>query len=181
MEKTLLKIAEKFNRKDISWAIGASYLLKLYNIVDKANDLDILVLKDDLKQAASILDKIGTKQAIEVKKEYSSKKFYKYHINGVEVDLFAGLVINYNNSFYDYHFEQKSITDYKKINNVLIPLASLEDWYILYSLMPRKENKVKLLEEHFNKQNIKNPEIFNEILKKDLPNELKNSINTLLK
>lgn len=181
MKKTLLKIAEHFNESDISWAVGASYLLKLHNIVEQANDLDILVLKSDLNKAASILNKLGKEESIEKMNKNFSRDFYKFKINGVEVDLFADLLINYNNKSYNFQLKKESITDFKKINAFLIPLASLEDWYILYSLMTGKEKKIKLLENHFEKHGIKNPEILEKNLEKALPEKLKQSIVKLLR
>jgi hypothetical protein len=34
------------------------------------------------------------------------------------------------------------------VKGVTIPLTSLEDWYVLYQLMPDREPKVKLIEDH---------------------------------
>ncbi|MCX6086351.1 MAG: hypothetical protein NTW63_01165, partial [Caldiserica bacterium] len=36
----------------------------------------------------------------------------------------------------------------KTVKGVTIPLTSLEDWYVLYQLMPDREPKVKLIEDH---------------------------------
>lgn len=115
MKKILLNIAENFNRDNINWAIGASYLLKIHNIVDTANDLDILVVKTDFKKAASLLDRIGQKEKAEKKQKYFSNEFYKYQVDGVEVDLFVDLVLNYNNSFLNYQFKKNRSQSIKRL------------------------------------------------------------------
>lgn len=78
-------------------------------------------------------------------------------------------------------FNEKSITEILNINNVEIPLTSLEDWYVLYSLMTKREKKVKLIEEYFKENGIKNPEILKKHMSENIPKEVKENILKLLK
>ena len=43
---------------------------------------------------------------------------------------------------FKYTFDQSSISEIKIINGVNIPLTSLEDWYVIYQLIPNREIKV---------------------------------------
>lgn len=47
MLKTLSFIGENINKKEIAWGVGGSFLLHFYNLIDKPNDIDILVDERD--------------------------------------------------------------------------------------------------------------------------------------
>ena len=47
----LTKIAEKFAKQKISWALGASGMLFIRGVVNDFNDLDLIIAKEDEKKA----------------------------------------------------------------------------------------------------------------------------------
>lgn len=61
-----------------------------------------------------------------------------------------------------------------------IPLTSLEDWFVLYSIMPGREDKIVLLEEYFDLYGITNPDLLLNALKRKIPERIKNRIDQLL-
>ena len=178
--KTLKLIGEKLNEENIIWALGASMMLNHYDLVESPNDIDIIVDLKDAKKADSILKFLGIKLERERNEVYSTKHFYEYIIDGVDVDLMSGFIINFNGEKYEYEFNEGSIRDFKIIDGIEIPLTSLEDWYILYSLMPNRENKVSIVKEGLLKKGIKNRDIFEKALESSIPLELKNNITDLL-
>ncbi|QTL97883.1 hypothetical protein GM661_07760 [Iocasia frigidifontis] len=183
MKNTLIKIAKELNKEQITWAIGASVLLNFYKLIDNPNDIDIIIEISDIEKANKVLKNIGHKKTCKESDSYSSKYFFEYEINKIDIDVMAGFVINYgSNKQYLYEFNKKSITDILNINNVEIPLTSLEDWYVLYSLMTKREDKVKLIEKYFRENGIRNFEILKKHMsKKDIPKEVKENITKLLK
>lgn len=50
----------------------------------------------------------------------------------------SGFVVNHNTGIYNYIFDYDSITEFKVINGISIPLTSLEDWYVMYQLIPNR-------------------------------------------
>lgn len=181
MKNTLIQIAKELNKEQITWAIGASVLLNFYKLVDDPNDIDIIVKISDIEKTNRTLKKIGYKKSSEKSGFYSTKYFYEYEINKIDIDVMAGFVINYDrNKQYLYEFNQESITKVLNINNVEIPLASLEDWYVLYSLMNNRGEKVNLIENYFRENGVRNFEILKKHMSKDIPKKVRENISDLL-
>jgi hypothetical protein len=182
MLDTLSYIGEKLNNAGILWAVGASIVLNHYGLVDKPNDIDILVDINDIKRADEIINELGSKKPLEKGESalYSTKYFYEYIVNGIDVDIMAGFAINFNEGTYEYSFDKEAVTNAKKTNGVEIPLTSLEDWYVLYQLMPNREKKVSIIEEYLLVNGIKEPHLINRALSKELPNNIRERIELLI-
>lgn len=176
MFHTLSFIGERLNNEGVLWAVGGSILLNHYGLIEKPNDIDILVDLKDIKKADRILKSIGEKKDSEKTDTYSTEYFYEYVINGFDVDVMSGMCINYEHGIFHYIFDESSISEVKKINGVNIPLTSLEDWYVLYQLIPGRENKVKMIENYLLSNGIKNPNLLKRSLKGDLPKEVMDKI-----
>ncbi|MEJ8553011.1 nucleotidyltransferase family protein [Tepidibacter sp. Z1-5] len=180
MFNTLSYIAEKLNAGKVLWGVGASILLNHYGLIDKPNDIDILIDLNDIEKADTILKSIGEKKVCEKSDTYSTKYFYEYVVNGVDIDVMAGLSINHNEGIYRYSFDDNSILQNTKINGINIPLTSLEDWYVLYQVIPNRENKVNMIENYLLSNGIKQPNLLEKALKGNLPNIVRNNIERLL-
>ena len=178
--KTLSYIAEKLNDNGVIWAVGASIVLHQYGLIDKPNDIDILIDLNDIEKADEILRSIGEKKEWEKTDAYSTKYFYEYVVNSVDVDVMSGLTINYDKVLFKYIFDQISITEFKKTNEIDIPLTSLEDWYVLYQLIPGRNIKVKMIENYLLKNGVKNRNLLERSLKGNLPKKIRENIEKIL-
>lgn len=174
-------IAEKLNSINIVWGVGASILLNHFGLIDKPNDIDILVDIKDIGKADEILKGIGEKKIWEKTDAYSTRYFYEYTVNECEIDVMSGLRINHSNGVFEYVFDSKSILEIKKVNGVSIPLTALEDWYVLYQLIPNREAKVKIIESYLLSNGIKKPVLLERSLKGNLPMKVKHRIEKILK
>lgn len=173
-------IGQKLNEKGIIWGVGASVLLALYELVDECNDIDILVDMNDIEMADRILSSIGIKnKSIEVK-NYSTQYFYEYKIRGFDVDVMAGLAINHSEGTYEQAFDYSCISDSKLINGVEIPLSSLEDWYVIYQLIPNRELKVNIIEDYLLTNGIKRSDLLKKALLFNLPIRVRQNIDMIL-
>lgn len=180
MFETLSYIGEKLNNSNITWAVGASVLLNQFGLIDKPNDIDIFVDIKDIDKVDEILKGIGRKKKWEKTATYSTKYFYEYLIDGTDVDVMAGFAINHNNGVFEYDFDDNSISEFRTINEVNIPFASLEDWYVIYNLIPNREYKADLLEKHLLLKGIRKPNLLQKALKKSLPVETRRKIENIL-
>ncbi|WP_252235235.1 hypothetical protein [Clostridium sp. ZS1] len=178
--KTLSYIGENLNDNGVVWAVGASILLNSYGLADYPNDIDILVDTNDIERVDKILKSIGEKKERKESKIYSTKYFYEYVVNGIDIDVMSGLNINYNGGVFKYTFDNKSISEFKNINGVNIPLTSLEDWYVIYQLIPNREKKVNFIEDYLISNGIKNKGLLERTLKCELPDEVRNKIKKTL-
>lgn len=178
---TLSYVGEKLNNTGILWGVGASLVLNQYGLISYPNDIDILVDIKDIRKTDEILKNLGIKKPTEETSIYSTKYFYEYVVNDIDIDVMAGFAINYDKNIYEYSFDSESITDIKSINGVNIPFTSLEDWYILYQLIPNKENKVNMIEKYLLYNGIKNTFLINRALSKELPNIVREKVQLLLR
>ncbi len=180
MFNTLSYIGEKLNDSNILWGVGASLLLNKFGLIDKPNDIDIFVDVKDINKTDEILKSLGEKKQWEKAAAYSTKRFFEYVINGFDVDVIAGLRINHNSGTFNFTFDNNSISEFCKINRVLIPCTSLEDWYVIYQLIPNREEKVKIIESYILSKGIKKPELLRRALVGNLPIEVRERIKNLL-
>lgn len=112
MLNTLSYIGRKLNESNILWAVGGSILLNQFGLTDKPNDIDILVGIEDIGRADEFLKSIGHRKKCENTGVFSTKYLYQYIINGIDVDVMAGLAINYSEGVFEYIFDHKSISEY---------------------------------------------------------------------
>lgn len=180
MFKTLTYIGERFNNSNIGWAVGASMMLNQFGLVNDSNDIDVFVDIKDINRADEILQGIGEKKETGESSLYSTKFFYEYLINEIDIDVMAGFSVGHNRGVYDFIFDSESISKIETINEVDIPFTSLEDWYVIYQLIPNREFKVKLIEEHLTLNGIENPHLLERALRGNLPLEIRSRVKKML-
>jgi hypothetical protein len=181
MFNTLANIAKILNHEKVLWGVGASIILNHYGLIDKPNDIDILVAEKDIEKADRLLGSSGVKKVRENSDTYATKHFYEYAIEGFDVDVMSGLILNHNNGAFRYIFDESSIVSYTEINGVKIPLTSLEDWYVLYQLIPNREVKVRLIEDYLIRVGIRNSDLLERALFLDLPDGVRENVIKILK
>ncbi|GAA0180944.1 hypothetical protein SH2C18_35500 [Clostridium sediminicola] len=180
MFNTLSYIGKKLNNSNIVWGVGASILLNQFGLIEKPNDIDIFVDIKDIHKADNILKGIGEKSIYEKTSTYSTEYFYEYIINGFDVDVMAGFAVNHNSGVFEYIFDKKSITEFKRINGVDIPFTSLEEWYVIYQLIPNREAKIKMIENYLLSNGIKRTFLLERALEGCLPIEVRKKIEKIL-
>lgn len=178
---TLSHIAKHINENNISWCIGASLLLNFHGLVDNPQDMDIIVDKFQAEQLTSLLSslgKVGPKGSLY---PYATEHFYQYIVEGLSVDIMGGFKILHEKGIYKFILDSQTIVGYKDINNVSIPLSSLEDWFVLYQLMPNREPKVALIEDYLKSKGVTHRKLLERALIQPLPEEVEARIIKLLK
>lgn len=180
-QQQLITIAEALNTSNIHWGVGASVLLSLYSLTKVPNDIDIIVAKKDLEKADYILSQRGSKTIREKTTIYKTDFFYEYLIDGVEIDLMSGFKIKTTNGVFEYLFDEQSTPSSILIEGTKIPLMTLEDWFVLYQLIPNKENKVTLIQSYFKTNKIEHLSLFDRMLDNDvLPDSVKKNIRNIM-
>ncbi|WP_454054343.1 hypothetical protein [Clostridium sp. Marseille-Q7071] len=162
-------LSVKLNEINIKWALGGSLLLYFNKILDNPRDIDILVNYEESKKVNDILYNYGECREMDSKTPYKTESFYNYKINNTEVDIIGSFKISHERGIYSYILDEEAISQYISINNIQIPLSSIEDWYILYQLIPDREKKVSIIEEYLNKNGVSNPKLIKRALEQPLP------------
>ncbi len=146
LESTLAKIAKLLNDEKIMWNVGGSVLLSHFDLHESPHDIDIIVSKADSNKVEYILSGLGEMRDVEKSDVFQSDYYRKFIINGTEVDLIAGFKIKHAEGVYEYKPEFWG----EKDNDGVI-YAQLEDWYVIYQLMPNGAKKAKKIEEYLRK------------------------------
>jgi len=180
LDTVLIKIAEALSPTGILWGVGASVLLRQYKLIDNPSDIDLIVSINDVEKTDEILSLIGEKLPENKSDIYLTEYFYEYIIDGINIDVMAGLKIKTNGYIFKYIFDKNSIPRHFDIGKQTIPFTSLEDWFVLYQLMPRKEYKAELIYNYFKKNGIKHPPLIERMTENpDLPISVLNKIKEL--
>jgi hypothetical protein len=177
---TLVEIARALNQAGAHWGVGASVLLYYCGLVDEPRDIDILTSEHDVETVAATVSRLGLEKSGEPGDLYSTSHFLEYVVNGTEVDVMAGLAINHTGGTYVLPFSDSSITMRRNVGGVTIPFTSLEDWYVLYQLIPGREEKVKLIEDSMLKSGIADPALLDRALACELPLHVRARIERLM-
>lgn len=150
LNDVLLKVSTEFNKNKIRYGIGASLLLKAYDIVSEVSDIDILIDYNYVEKAKQILDSLGLKKDFKKNDLYQTDTFLEYNIDGIDLDIMSKFTINTDEGVFIYPFEKEEIKTVNKFNCNDLPLLSLENWFIAYILINRSD-KAKLIKDYFTK------------------------------
>ena len=146
--RILARIAAALNGAGITYAVGASLLLYLRGIAQGFNDIDLSVLEEDAPRAIAVLRRLGTMAPPEQRPDYPTRCFREFVIDGVEVDLIAGMVIVHDGTAHDCALKREEIDGHADVCGVPVPLHSLSCWKRYYALMGRQA-KADLIDDAF--------------------------------
>ena len=141
----LSDVAHILNENGIVWAVGASILLYFKGKTDFFNDIDIMVVENDADKLKKLLLPMGVMAPPNPNKQYKTRHFFEFTIQGVDVDVMAGFVIVKDEIEYNCSLRREQIAEYIQVNDENIPLQSLEDWRNYYDLMGRTQ-KVEMID-----------------------------------
>lgn len=174
-QKVLAVIAKQLNPAGIVWGVGASMLLAQYGLIDSPADIDIIVSLKDIHEADNLLSVLAEIRNEKEKSDiYLTDFFYEYQLDSVDVDVMSGFKIKQQESVFDYEFDKSSVPNVFEFLGESIPFMTLEEWYVLYQLMPNREFKVNLLEGYFYKRGLEYPHLLERLIQnKSLPETIK--------
>lgn len=147
MRKTIEQIAKIFNQRELTWAIGGSYLLKKYGIENKLNHIDVMVSADSVKEMNEVMDVIANKLEVTNNDGFQTEHFTSYELNGEIINVIYNLKCDFNEPF-TYSFNKNDIDTLEISNNEKIYFSHLLDWYVIYQEIDFKET-TDLIENSF--------------------------------
>lgn len=180
-QAVLSMIGKQLNQENILWGVGASTLLCCYNLAEEYHKISIIIAEKDIQKVDKILSALSTRIQGEKTCFYDSIFFCEYKIDGITLDVISGFTICNDGTVYQYFFDEKSIPHYAWIMGEKIPFTTLEEWYILYSMMPQGENNAKLIEKFFDDIGVIYPEVLNRMVKGKLPKHVLKKCNSMLR
>lgn len=177
--ETLVYIADELNSTKSTWAIGGSLLLFHHGIINVVNDLDIIVKTSDIEKIVRKLRNIGQEREVYPLPPYHTTYYYEFNVKDISMDVMSDFKIKHEEGLYTLPFTEHSV-EYYIVNGVNIPFCTLEDWYILYQLIPGREEKVKLIESYFLNNGVKNRDLLERAMSGILPKPVVSRVENLL-
>jgi len=147
MKNIIKRLAKEFNKKEVVWAIGGSYLLKRYGIDSKSDVLDIVVSEDSIINVSKIMNTIAVKQNEVDSKNYQSDYFEVYLFEGQIVNIVSNFKSNFKEKF-TYEFSKNDINVHEKYDGESVYYCYLMDWYLIYSEIDLRE-ELSLIEDYY--------------------------------
>lgn len=145
----LKKLSKQLNESSITWGIGGSCLLMLYDLYNEPKDIDLWIKPSDMVKVRELFREYEEIQTdIPLPKELHFKMLFC----GVEVDFVACFIIKPNQYEFKYDICPENI-HMITIGDIQVPCTYLEDWFIIYRLL-KKDDKAKIIEEYFSNQQI---------------------------
>ncbi|SDD16390.1 hypothetical protein SAMN02799630_02288 [Paenibacillus sp. UNCCL117] len=184
--ETLRLIASRLHSAKVEWALGGSALLALYDLADQVNDLDLLVAAEDAERAHDALKPLGAFTAMEPREPFCTAYYARCSINGTGVDMMSLFGIRHEQGVYrlDWHAEEADETfrlpDGDSGAATDIPLSALEDWYVLYSLIPGRMAKAERIARYWTRHGGPARHRLQQALARELPDFLRDRVLQLL-
>lgn len=131
------------------WAVGGSLMLTLRGVTDVFHDIDVVVALEDMPKCEATLERQCSRLPVKPSSDvYATDRFCSFRLGDMDVDLMGGFALRHEKGVYRYPFESAG-GDPTLLGSRRIPLCPLEDWYLLYQLMPNRESKVRMIEAYF--------------------------------
>lgn len=169
MEKDLMVVCNEFNKNNILYAVGFSFALKQYGLVDKVNDIDIIVSAKDLDKAKKIMDKIAKPSNEIILNDQLESYLIQYKIGKTKIELLSDIKIKFGRGVYKMIFDEKSVQKKINIEGVTVPLLALEELYVIYQLIKGKEDKAEKIEIYLKQKGLKDKDLLLRSLSQELP------------
>lgn len=142
---TFKKLAATLDENNIVWGIGGSFLLQLHGLYSNPNDLDIWVQTDDISKLKTIFSSFDEiESSIQLPPQYHFKMQYY----DTEVDFISCFITIPNQKRFEYHILPTNIEYIEFEDGIKVPCTLLENWYIVYKLLNRKD-KAQIIEDVF--------------------------------
>ena len=132
------KIAHALNNEKIVWGVGGTALLFLQGLLPVPERLELLAEPAGFPSAVKALGKLGV---VETRPggphgALSATHHYTCTLGGASVSLFADMAVQRKEAAFRYPFAADRITGYIRLGDTAVPVTPLEDWYVLYLLLP---------------------------------------------
>ncbi|WP_214745926.1 MULTISPECIES: hypothetical protein [unclassified Exiguobacterium] len=173
LEQVLVKVVACLQQERIHFGIGGSLLLAQHGLPVTPLDIDLVVALADAERAVLLLSEMGTVLEQDETSLYATEVFQEFIIEGIDIDLMSGLQIRHGEGVFVYPFAEQSIDSAGR------PFMSLVDWYVIYQLIPGREQKVAMIEHCLAKQEA-DRERLEQLRRLVLPKAIRNRIDQWL-
>ncbi|MBU0997240.1 MAG: hypothetical protein KKE16_04260 [Firmicutes bacterium] len=180
MKEALSQIMSILEKEKVSCHIGGSLLLLANGIQTEVHDIDLLFKGEDFLKVFDLFSSYLI-ETIPPKGDYLTKELMKIRYLGVDFDLIFDFSFISNGKIYTYPFEDLRSYIQMDWEGSKYRFSRLEEWFLIYRLLPNREPKVKMIRDHFHKTKGFDSTYLSGLLQRNLPEFVRNEIELLLK
>ena len=158
MNKQIIDWLKHLNLRQIRYALGGSWMLKEHGIPIKPKDIDLFIHMSDLNKCLDLIEPYQLEKANNPDSLFKSEYFTTLQFESMSIDIIGGFAYLHDQGLYKAYFDDMSIVSEFIIDDSSIPLMSLEEWYVLYSIMGRQK-QCELIEHHWFINGINHPRL----------------------
>lgn len=173
LKHVLLEVTQKFNELSIIYGVGASTMIKLRGIDISVHDIDIMVKEDQFILAYDCLMTFCDEKLVEPSNLFKTSYFKRLNYKGIDIDLMSGMGIVHESGIFKYNFDRAEKC--LELENTLIPICFMEDWFVFYHLMPNRVHTINLIKFYFLSHPVNKSRLL-KIIELSLPNELRQAL-----
>lgn len=122
-------------------------MLYLRAVVTDFEDIDLFIAEANIEQVKSIMSTLGEITQQPKDRNYATKHFLEYTVDGVEIDIMSGFTIICEDKSHYFPLKDINKSDVIEIEGIKIYLEQLSVWLNYYKLTKRLD-KVDLIEAH---------------------------------
>jgi hypothetical protein len=178
--KTLSRVGKALKAENILFGVGGSAMLYRNGLAADFNDIDLVVALEDANKADDVLASLGSRGGERSSGVFETAVFRSYEVDGIGIDMMAGLVIRHEEGVYHYAFREDSVCDAWPVYGTMLPFCAMEDWCVLYHLMPGKEGKAERIKEHLVANGCSHPGMLARMLTGGAPDKTVRWLETIL-
>jgi hypothetical protein len=172
----LFLVTQKLSEANIKYGIGGSLLLYSYGLVSTCHDIDLLFIDEDYEKVKSLFALYIYHEKKEQHPLYKTSHMLKLKINGIDIDMMFDFKITFDKYSFVYQFQ----TNKRFIEGALLDFSFLEDWYLIYQLIPGRKEKVKWIEDYYLTSKKIDINRFQLLGKSIIPDEIRSRMSSLL-
>lgn len=156
MNKQIKEWFSLLNQRQIRYALGGSWMLKEYGLPTEPKDIDLFIHMSDLNKCLDLIEPYQLEKANNPDSLFKSEYFTTLQFESMSIDIIGGFAYLHDQGLYKAYFDDMSIVSEFIIDDSSIPLMSLEEWYVLYSIMGRQK-QCELIERHWKLNGMNQP------------------------
>ncbi|MCD8519542.1 MAG: hypothetical protein LRY24_01415 [Erysipelotrichaceae bacterium] len=148
MNKQIKEWFSILNQRQIRYGMGGSWMLKEYGLPTEPKDIDLFIHSDDINKCLDLIEPYQIHQVNVPDSPFKTTFFATLQIESMSIDIMGGFAYLHDQGLYKAIFDDHSIVSEVIVDDVHIPLMSLEEWYVLYIVMGRQK-QCELIENHW--------------------------------
>lgn len=156
MNKQIKEWFSLLNQRQIRYGLGGSWMLKEHGIPIEPKDIDLFIHMSDLNKCLDLIEPYQLEKANNPDSLFKSEYFTTLQFESMSIDIIGGFAYLHDQGLYKALFDELSIVSEFIVDDICIPLMSLEEWYVIYCVMGRSK-QCKLIEHHWLSHDINDP------------------------